>query len=98
MAIERNIGVIAMKTLGGGRVLRAPGVTAETCLRYSMSLPISTLVCGMDSMELLRKNLDLVKGFTPMTAEEMAAFRAETQAPGETGEFEKGFKAGLPFV
>jgi uncharacterized protein len=48
-ALDKNLGVIAMKTLGGspGELPHRSGaVTREECLRYAMSLPVSTVCSG----------------------------------------------------
>lgn len=70
---RRKIGIIGMKSLGGGswgRILKIKSLYAEECMRYTMSLPISTLVSGIDSMEILKINLKIASNFTLMTAEE----------------------------
>ncbi|HEY8461374.1 MAG TPA: aldo/keto reductase, partial [Blastocatellia bacterium] len=46
---RRGIAAIGMKSLGGeGAMVRAGVVTAEEALRYAMSLPIATLVSGIE--------------------------------------------------
>ncbi|NJN81739.1 MAG: aldo/keto reductase [Caldilineaceae bacterium] len=63
----RQIGVIGMKSLGGGgQMITQAGLTAEECRRYSLSLPISTLVCGIESMENLEQDIAIARAFTPM--------------------------------
>jgi hypothetical protein len=32
-----------------------------------MSLPVTTTICGMDSLDVLHQNLRVVRGFQPMT-------------------------------
>ncbi len=36
-------------------------------MRYTLSLPIATLVSGIDTMRILRQNLAVAQGFRPMT-------------------------------
>lgn len=44
-----------MKSLGGrGQLVSDLGLTAQECRRYSLSLSISTLICGIQSQENLR--------------------------------------------
>jgi hypothetical protein len=65
-----------MKSLGGGGQPILHGlVTAEEALRYAMSLPVATTICGIDSLSILRQNLALARTFKPMTADEMDALR-----------------------
>ena len=65
---RRGIASIGMKSLGGlGQFVTEAGLTPAECRRYSLSLPISTLVVGIDSMERLRQELEIARGFEPMT-------------------------------
>ncbi len=87
-ALEKNIGVIGMKSLAGGAIPENDLVPAEDCLRFAMTLPISTLVSGMDSMEVLLKNIATARSLVPMTEDEMAALLNRTLAPAEGGRYE----------
>src|SRR5215472_904464 len=72
--LQRNIGVLAMKSLGGnGNIVTKAGVPVEDALRYVLSLPISTLVSGIDSEKVLDQNLKIVREFQPLSAGERAA-------------------------
>ena len=68
---KRNIGVIGMKSLAGhGAKLLETGVSAREALHYSLSLPIHTMISGMDSVEVLKQNLAIVRDYTePSDAE-----------------------------
>jgi len=90
-ALTKNMGVIAMKTLGGSPgqfVNNAKVLTAEECLRYTMNLPVSTVVSGMDSMERLRANIGTAKNFEPLAEEEVAAILAKCEEAARDGKFE----------
>lgn len=65
----RGIGIIGMKSLAGGEILQA-GVSAREAITYALSLPVSTLVIGIDSLELLAENLKVVRSWVPLTEEE----------------------------
>jgi predicted aldo/keto reductase-like oxidoreductase len=95
--LERNIGVLAMKSLGGtGVIVGQAGLTVEDALRYVLSLPISSLVSGIDSERILDQNLKIVRGFTPMTLEERNAIDARTLTLAGDGRFEL-FKSSKMF-
>jgi len=89
-ALERGMGVLAMKTLGGGpgAIPKSGAASVEECLRYAMSLPVSTVVSGMKTMEELRQNIGAAKSFTPMSETEISALRERTQPFGNDGRFE----------
>ena len=65
-----------MKSLGGdGQPIQYGVVTAEEALRYAMSLPVATTICGIDSLDVLRQNLGIARAFKPMSPREMQALR-----------------------
>jgi hypothetical protein len=75
-AIRRGIGALGMKSLGGGGESITKGaVTIEEALRYAMSLPVATTISGIDSLQVLRQNLAIARGFKPLTPQQMQALR-----------------------
>jgi hypothetical protein len=65
-----------MKSLGGsGEMVSYGALTAEDGLRYAMSLPVATTISGIDSLGVLEQNLQVARGFKPMTAEAMQSLR-----------------------
>ncbi len=86
---QRGIGPIGMKSLGGNGKLVADGlISVEEALRYVFSLPIATLVSGIDSEKVLDQNLKIVREFKPMTAEERTAVLAKVGAVAGDGRYE----------
>lgn len=93
---RRKIGVIGMKALAGAAIPKEVGLSAEVCRRYALSLPISTLVCGITSREELRQDLAVAREFQPMTQDEIRGLLAETKTPGSEGRYER-FKTTTRF-
>lgn len=86
---KRGIAPLAMKSLGGnGSIVSQAGVPVEDALRYVLSLPIATLVSGIDSEKVLDQNLAIVRGFEPLSAEEMRAIENRTQPLAGDGRYE----------
>jgi predicted aldo/keto reductase-like oxidoreductase len=86
---QRGIGPIGMKSLGGnGKIVNDGLVSVEEALRYVFSLPIATLVSGIDSEKVLDQNLKIVRDFKPMTAEERIAVLAKVSAVAGDGRYE----------
>ena len=52
---------------GNGQSVKDGAITAEEALRYSLSLPITTLISGIDSVEYLRQNAAVAANFKPYT-------------------------------
>jgi predicted aldo/keto reductase-like oxidoreductase len=95
--LQRQIGVLAMKSLGGnGSIVSKAGVPVEDALRYVLSLPISTLVSGIDSEKVLDQNLKIVREFKPLTPDERAAIEQKTYPMAGDGRFEL-FKSSKMF-
>jgi aryl-alcohol dehydrogenase-like predicted oxidoreductase len=93
--VKRKIGVIAIKALASqdGRIVRDLGVSATEARRYVLSLPISTLVCGIQSRENLRQDIATARGFKPMTAQEVAKLEERSRAQAFDGHIE-AYKVG----
>jgi predicted aldo/keto reductase-like oxidoreductase len=86
---RRGIAPIGMKSLGGeGVPVTRKAVKVRDALRYAMSLPVATTVSGIDSLEVLEQNLKIARNFSPMTAGEMAAYRARCARRASDGRFE----------
>ena len=86
---ERGIGVIGMKSLGGrGQIVRELGLSAEQCRGYALSLPISTLVCGIQSDADLHQDLAIARDFEPYSAAQMQALEARVYEEATDGRHE----------
>ena len=86
---QRGIAPIGMKSLSGNAEPIKQGlVTPEEALRYVLSLPIASLVSGIDSRDVLRQNLDIVRRFVPMTVAEMQGLRTRVARYALDGRFE----------
>ena len=86
---RRGIAPIGMKSLNGTADAVKKGVlTAKEAITYVMSLPVATLVSGMDSLEMLRKNLEIARTFTPMKPDAMQALRDRCATHAADGRFE----------
>lgn len=87
--VARGIAPLGMKSLGGdAQLVTGAGLTAEECRRYALSQPISTLVCGMQSEENLRQDLEIARNFEPMTGEEMDELRGRIAVEARDGRHE----------
>ncbi len=84
--LRQGIAPLAMKTLGGNAgAVKAGVVTAEEALRYTLGLPITTLISGIDSLAWLKHNTQVAANFKPFTPGEKAALE---QRAAEKKQFE----------
>ncbi|HEY0702146.1 MAG TPA: aldo/keto reductase [Candidatus Acidoferrales bacterium] len=88
-ANKQQIGVLGMKSLGGaGEMVTSGAVTPREALRYAMSLPVATTISGMDSLAVLDQNLQIARGFQPMSTTEMQALRDRVKIYAADGRYE----------
>lgn len=88
-ANKRGLAVLGMKSMGGdGDAVKKKVITPQEALRYAMSLPVTATISGIDSMRVLRQNLKIAQGFTPMSGAEMAALRERVTEFASDGRFE----------
>ena len=73
LANSQGIAVIGMKVMGLGSLRHVP----ERALRYTLGLPVSTTIVGMETMDQLEKNLAVAEKFKPFTDEERLEFFRE---------------------
>lgn len=83
LAIERNLGIQAIKVFANAFLLRM--LSVEECLRYSLSLPISCAALGSSTIGQINDNVRVAQNFRPYTAEEMAAVEKLTFTSGIGG-------------
>jgi aryl-alcohol dehydrogenase-like predicted oxidoreductase len=88
--LQRNVGVIGMKGLGGNgaAIVSKGGITPDVAYRYALSQPVATQVTGVQSLEHLRQNVALARDFVPMSAADQAALVARTQGAAADGRCE----------
>jgi predicted aldo/keto reductase-like oxidoreductase len=77
VAAQRGMAVFGMKSMGGsGEMISAGALTPTEALSFAMSLPgVSTTISGMDSMRVLDQNLEILRNFKPLSAEQISALR-----------------------
>jgi aryl-alcohol dehydrogenase-like predicted oxidoreductase len=89
---RRQIGVLGMKSFAGGfpkgRLPDKAGLSAIDCRRYALSLPISSLVCGITSKADLKQDLGVARNFKPMSDDQMAKLLVATTSEGSDGRHE----------
>jgi aryl-alcohol dehydrogenase-like predicted oxidoreductase len=70
-AAAKNMGVLAMKVIRPRETVK--GIKPEDLIRYALTLPgFTAAAIGIDSMEVLKKNIELLRNFKPMTGPEMS--------------------------
>ncbi len=86
--VDHGIGVLGMKSMAEGYLLKTGTVTPTECLHYALDLPTSTVITGIDSLAILDQALEAARTFRPLTAERRAALLAKTAKVAAGGRFE----------
>lgn len=86
--VAEGIGVLGMKPMGDGNVLRAGVVTPVECLHYALNLPTAVVINGCESVERVNQALEAARTFRPMTAAQVSALLAKTRDAAMTGRYE----------
>jgi predicted aldo/keto reductase-like oxidoreductase len=86
--VKQNIGVLGMKSLANGILLRSNTVKPIECLHYALNLPTSVVITGIDSMEILEQAFEAVRTFQPMNEQQVRSLLEKTAAAASRGEFE----------
>jgi len=86
--VQENIGVLGMKSMGSGVILQSRTVSAIECLHYTLNLPTSVVITGIDSMAYLDQACEAARTFRPLEPAAVAALLSRTAAAAATGEYE----------
>ncbi len=86
--VRHGTGVLGMKPLANGIILKSRTVSAPECLRYALTLPTSVVITGIDSMKILDQACDVASRFSPMSDDDIRSLLARTAKAAAHGEFE----------
>jgi aryl-alcohol dehydrogenase-like predicted oxidoreductase len=77
VAHQKGMAVISMKSMSGsGESIVRGALTPTEALSYAMSVPgVATTIAGMESMEVLDQNLEILRDFKPLSERQMNALR-----------------------
>ena len=86
--VRASIGVLGMKSMANGIILKSNTVTPIECLHYALNLPTSVVITGCDSIGILQQALEVARTFRPMSEAQVRALLAKTEKAASKGEFE----------
>lgn len=86
--VKKGIGILGMKSMANGILLKSKTVTPIECLHYALNLPTSVVITGVDSMEILEQAFEAVSTFHSMNDVELQPILAKTAAAAAGGVFE----------
>jgi aryl-alcohol dehydrogenase-like predicted oxidoreductase len=93
---KQSIGVLGMKPLASGAILKTGKVSATECLHYAMNLPTAVVITGCESEPILEQAVEAARSFESLSDDAVERLLAKTKQPGSTGKYE-GFKTTQQF-
>lgn len=87
-AQKQGIAILGMKPIGDSIILQSKAVTAVECLQYALSLPVSVVITGCESMPILQQALGTARGFQKLSEVQVSAILAKTEPIAQAGKFE----------
>lgn len=87
--IRRGAAVIGTRPLAAGAIPGCRVVRVEEAYRYAWSLPVTTVLAGLDSDAIWRRTQKLALGFKPFHAGEMDALRQKARVLAGDGRYER---------
>jgi predicted aldo/keto reductase-like oxidoreductase len=88
VALKQGIGVLAMKTFGDPYILKSNTVQPIEALHYGLTLPVSVIITGIDSMQILDQAFEAARTFKPLDQAQIASLLARTATAASEGKFE----------
>jgi aryl-alcohol dehydrogenase-like predicted oxidoreductase len=86
--VKQKSGVLGMKSMANGIILKSKAVTAIECLHYALSLPTSVVITGIDSLQRLDQAIDAMRTFRPLSDSARTALLAKTARVAASGQYE----------
>jgi aryl-alcohol dehydrogenase-like predicted oxidoreductase len=86
--VKQKIGVLGMKSMANGILLKSKTATPIECLHYALNLPTAVVITGIDSMEILDQAFEAARTFHPLSREELDALLEKTAEAAATGRYE----------
>jgi predicted aldo/keto reductase-like oxidoreductase len=86
--LKQGIGVLGMKPMANGIILKSKTVSPVECLQFALNLPTSVVITGVDSMEILDQACEVARTFRPLSDPELTALLSKTAEAAAHGKFE----------
>ncbi|HEY0321479.1 MAG TPA: aldo/keto reductase [Pyrinomonadaceae bacterium] len=86
--VRQGVGILGMKSMANGILLKSKTATPIECLHYALNLPTAVVITGIDSMEILDQAFEAADTFHRLSRQELDALLAKTAKAAATGQFE----------
>ncbi len=80
IAVQKNMGIIGMKVPARGRIFKDGGLSGmDQAMGYVLTLPVSTVIVGISTVEELEQNVRIASNFSPFSDDEMTKLEGLTK-------------------
>jgi aryl-alcohol dehydrogenase-like predicted oxidoreductase len=86
--VKKQMGILGMKSMGDGNILKAKVVTPLECLQYALSLPTSVVITGVDSMAILDQAFEAAKTYSSLSKADIEGILKKTLTVAADGKYE----------
>lgn len=95
--VEKNMGIVAMKIPARDRMFANGGIlTMKQAMEYVLTLPVSTIIVGLDTIAELDENIEIARNFVPLSEDEMLEIEELTKPHYRDLMFYKGLSEWPP--
>jgi hypothetical protein len=88
VALKQGVGILAMKTFGDHFILDSQTVQPIEALHYGLTQPVSVIITGIDSTQVLDQAFEATRTFKPLDQTQIASLLARTATAASEGKFE----------
>jgi len=90
-AVEKEMGIIGMKIPARDRIFDHGGIiTMKEAMSYTLTMPVSTIIVGIDRIAELEENIQIAREFEPLSADELLAIEEKVKPHYKHLQFFKG--------
>jgi aryl-alcohol dehydrogenase-like predicted oxidoreductase len=86
--VKEKIGVLGMKSMGSGVLLKSGVVDPVECLHYALNLPTSVVITGIDSIKILNQAFEAASTFKPLSRLRLADLLKRCAPVAADGKYE----------
>ena len=88
VALKQGTGILAMKTFGDPYILKSNTVQPIEALHYGLTQPVSVVITGIDSTQVLDQAFEAARTFKPLDQTQISSLLARTATAASEGKFE----------
>jgi predicted aldo/keto reductase-like oxidoreductase len=86
--VKEKIGVLGMKSMANGILLKSNTATPLECLQYALNLPTSVVIAGIDRMEVLEQAFEAARTYKSLDEQKTKELLERTKAAALSGQYE----------